>query len=95
MQDRLGLARRIQSAVETHAADEQDHRAALPREARRKPTTFKLGSFCYYQVQRFTRAAADGMKFTPTWIGPYVKRCSEGMKEQGRRVGASLPHLAH
>ncbi len=42
IQDRLGLAPRIQSGVETHAADEQDHRAAVPREARRKPTTFKL-----------------------------------------------------
>jgi hypothetical protein len=61
MQDRLGLARRIQSAVETHAPDEQDHRVALPREPRRKPTTFKLGSFFYDQVQRDTRMAADGM----------------------------------
>ncbi len=66
MQDRLGLARRIQSAVETHAADEQDRRVALPREPRRKPTTFVLGGYCYYQVQRFTRAVADGMKSTPT-----------------------------
>jgi hypothetical protein len=74
MQDRLGLARRIQTAVEIQAADEQDHRVALPREARRKPTAYKLGSFCYYQVQRYTRSPADGMKFVPTWTGPYVVR---------------------
>ncbi len=33
MQDRLGLARRIQSAVETHAEDDQARHAALSREA--------------------------------------------------------------
>ena len=74
MQDRLGLARRIQTAVEIQAADAQDHRVALPREARRKPTTYKVGSFCYDPVQRYTRSAADGMKFVPTWTGPYVVR---------------------
>jgi hypothetical protein len=46
----------------------------LPREARRQPTTFKLGSFCYFRVQRYTRSSADGMNFTPTWTGPYVIR---------------------
>ncbi len=74
MQHRLGLVRRIQSAVETHAADDQARREALPRKARRKPPTLKPGTYCYYQVQRFTRAVGEGMKFTPTWTGPYLVR---------------------
>jgi hypothetical protein len=39
MQHRLGLARKIQSAVASHAADVQVRREALPRKARRKPPT--------------------------------------------------------
>ena len=74
MQQRLALARKVQSSVQAHAADEQEKRENLPKVDRRKPAAFLPGSYCYYQVQRFARAATDGMKFTPIWSGPYLVR---------------------
>ncbi len=71
---RLELARKVHKAVDTGAKVAQKRRAALPAQARRKPSPMKPGDNCYYQVQRFKRAAADGMKCTPRWVGPYLVR---------------------
>ncbi len=51
MQQRLGLPRKVQSAVETHAADDQARREALPKEAKRTRPPLLPGTYCYYQVQ--------------------------------------------
>ena len=74
MNQRLEMARKVHSAVDTHAKDTQQRRTELPAQARREPKPLLPGSHCYYQVQRFTRASADGMKFVPGWSGPYLVR---------------------
>jgi hypothetical protein len=74
MNQRLEMGSKVHSAVDTNAKDAQQRRAELPQQARREPTPLLPGSYCYYQVQRFTRASADGIKFVPSWIGPYVVR---------------------
>ncbi len=66
IQQRLALARKVQSAVDTHAKNGQLRRADLPKAAKRTPPVLLPGSFCYYQIQRFARSPEDGMKFTPT-----------------------------
>ncbi len=71
MNQRLEMARKIHSAVDSRAKIAQARRAALPQQARRERSAIfpgsycYSGSYCYYQMQRFTRAEADGMKFTP------------------------------
>jgi hypothetical protein len=74
MNQRLELARKIHSAVDTQAKVAQARRSALPKQARSEPPALLPGSFCYYQVQKFTRSANDGAKFVPRWSGPYVVR---------------------
>ncbi len=74
MNQRLELARRVHAAVDTQAKVAQERRAALPQQACRAPPPMVPGDYCYYQVQRFTRVVADGMKFTPRWTGPYLVR---------------------
>jgi hypothetical protein len=74
MNQRLEMARKVHSAVETHAKDAQERRTELPLPVRREPTPLLPGSHCYYQVQRFTRASADGLKFVPNWTGPSLLR---------------------
>jgi hypothetical protein len=74
MNQRLEMVRKVQSAVDTHAQNAQQRRAALPKQARRERPPLLPGSYCYYQVRRFSRASADGMTFTPCRTGPYLVR---------------------
>ena len=74
MNQRLELARKIHSAVDTQAKVAQARRSALPKQARSEPPALLPGSFCYYQIQKFTRSANDGQKFVPKWSGPYIVR---------------------
>jgi hypothetical protein len=60
MNQRLELARKIHSAVDTQAKVAQARRSALPKQARSEPPALLPGSFCYYQIQKFTGAANDG-----------------------------------
>ncbi len=68
------MARKVQAALDTQAKVAQERRAAVPQQARRAPRAMVPGDYCYHQVQRFTRAAVDGMKFTARWTGPYLVR---------------------
>ncbi len=54
MQQRLALARKVQSAVDTHAKDAQLRRADVTKAGKHTPPVLLPGSFCYYKVQRFT-----------------------------------------
>jgi hypothetical protein len=74
MNQRLELARKIHSAVDTQAKVAQARRSALPKQARSEPPALLPGSFCYYQIQKFTRSAGDGQNFCPRWAGPYIVR---------------------
>ncbi len=74
MNQRLEMARKVHLAVDTQAKVAQARRSVLPKQARREPPALLPGSFCYYQVQKFTRSAGDEMKFVPRWSGPYMVR---------------------
>ncbi len=69
--------------------DEQLWRADLLKAAKCTPPALLPGTYCYYQIQRFSRSAEDGMKFTPTWSGPYLVR------SKGPGLQAPKSHLAH
>ncbi len=50
MHERLEMARKVQTAVDTHAKIGQARRSALPKQARREPPAILPGFFCYYQI---------------------------------------------
>jgi hypothetical protein len=94
MQQRLTLARKAQSAIFTHAKDGQLRRADLPKAAKRTPPGLLPCTYCYYQIQRFSRSAEDGMKFTPTWSGPYLIRSTvPGSTETSASFAAHVTRL--
>ncbi len=74
MNQRLEMARKVHAEVDTQAKVARERRAVLPQQARHEPPPMVPGDYCDYQVQRFTRPAVNGMKFTPRWTGPYIVR---------------------